>query len=51
MDIRYKESIKQLPIDDFIVRLKREEILAAAKKSGYDFGEKLSKKVLVARLS
>ena len=51
MDIRYKESIKQLPVDDFIVRLKKEEILAAAKRAGYDFGEKLPKKALVARLA
>ncbi len=51
MDIRFKESVKQLPIEDFIVQLKREEILEAAEKAGYQFGSKLSKKVLVERLA
>ncbi|MGI5900445.1 MAG: hypothetical protein ACOX8S_11105 [Christensenellales bacterium] len=51
MDIRLKESIKELPIEDFIVQLKQEEILAAAEKAGYQFGAKLSKKVLVERLA
>jgi hypothetical protein len=51
VDIKFKESVKQLPIEDFIVQLKREEILAAAERAGYEFGAKLSKKTLVQRLA
>ena len=51
MNVKYKESVKELPVGDFIMELKREEILAAARRAGYDFGEKLSKKRLAERLA
>lgn len=46
-----KEAIKALPVGDMMFPLTREQILDAARRAGFPLNEKLSKKVLIERLS